>query len=320
MKPPTRPWVRFLRLAFLVLVGGWLVWVLIGLDYSTPAAGNLWLAPPTWIFALGWLALPIGLGLLWMWSLRVSAGVRLPIGSVMATQGLAWGGRYLPGKAGMLLAKLALAGRHGAGIRSLSQSVVVEQWFFLFAGAMVAAAMMPWIVVLTEVVPQEFRGDVISTFVDSPNRVLFQVVVIAILVGLAIVALWLAGRLFGHRLAWSQWKLWVVIFLGHLALHMAVGLSLYPLVALLAPDSADMLGVTGIIAAFAFANIAGILAVFAPAGLGVRDGALALFLAIGIDPAAALSVAAFVRLITVIVDAVFAFAGWSIGRFLARTG
>jgi len=112
---------------------------------------------------------------------------------------------------------------------------------------------------------------------------------------------------------------WPGLLLGHVVLHVLVGISLYPLITGLLPDAAALLGLSGLVTVLALANIVGIVAVFAPAGLGVRELVLAYFLAVGGDYEAALVVAVYIRILTLLADLGFSLLAGTCGMLLHRS-
>ncbi|MCA1779385.1 MAG: hypothetical protein LC637_08400 [Xanthomonadaceae bacterium] len=306
------------RAAFVVLVGGWLAWVLLSGEFGPAPRPGTWLQVQTGLFLAGWLALPLGLGLLWRWNLQLLTAIRLPLALLLTTQGLAWGGRYLPGKSGLWLAKLSISRRSGIDLRTLGWAVLVEQGLFVLAGALVFIVLLPWSDIAARVAWQHPALSALQALAAhplfGPARILFAIALAA--VGLAAMRIGKAALPEGAR--WPDWSQWLLLLAGHLVLHLTIGLALAPLLWLLLPDSAALLGTSGIIAALALANIAGILALFAPAGLGVREVVLAGLLAAGADYPKALAVAAFLRLVTFLADVAFSTSAWAAGMLIGR--
>ena len=69
-----------------------------------------------------------------------------------------------------------------------------------------------------------------------------------------------------------------------------------------------------LMAAFGLAGVAGMVAIFAPAGLGVREGVLLVMLAVVMSPAAAIIVAVVGRLFGALMDVMF----WSLSEIYSR--
>ncbi|MDZ7790561.1 MAG: hypothetical protein U5L08_08740 [Xanthomonadales bacterium] len=272
----------------------------------------------TWVFVVGWILLPAGLGALWWWTLAFSTGARLPLAGLMVTQGMAWAGRYMPGKAGLVIAKLTVAREAGTSWRLLGRTVLAEQILFIIAGLCFAFVFLPfdaqWLHRLGD---SWLSGSMLSSLSEG-NQWFWRSLAIALLVGGGWLALAVSTRMLSlPRLQTTRLK-WALVLCGHFLLHLLVGLAVYPLLSAMLPIAAGELGVLGVAAVFALANCAGILAIIAPAGLGVREAVLALCLSHGAGFDAALAVAAWVRVLTLIADGAFSglaiSAGWLLGR------
>lgn len=308
---------RVWQAAFALSVGLAMLWALLAADFSSALLAGSWFSVAAVLFLFCWFLLPLGLGLLWRWNLRWSSGLNLTVQNSLVTQGLAWGGRYLPGKAGLYAAKIGALGFESGTKRTLAYSVLVEQVLFVIAGAVVALVLLPWPLLVPGMAKFDARWLDISWLAFSPWWLpsLFAL-------ALGLIALTFAGlHYFGKRLklstrAFSPGR-WGILLGGHVVLHLVVGLGLYPLVKFLLPETAAMLGPWGVAAALALANTAGILAFFAPAGLGVRELVLAFVLALGTDLETALAVSIYVRLVSLLADLAFFGVSWFGGLFLA---
>ena len=92
-----------------------------------------------YVFMAAWVAMAFVLGASWALLLRWRFGVRLGIREWLPIQALAWGGRYLPGKLGLLAGKFALLGRGMLDAKRLTYSVLWEQVAFVVSAAIAAA-------------------------------------------------------------------------------------------------------------------------------------------------------------------------------------
>lgn len=312
---------RLWRIGFLLIVGGWLAWILFtsGAIRQIP---ELVCSIAAWLFLFAWITLPIGLA--WLWSLQVRwvTSIRIPMSCAFRIQGLAWAGRYLPGKAGLWIAKVALARSEQIPARSLAITVLSEQVLFLLAGAIVGVAAL-WacrqpifLAALTKLQAHAVTGQ--SQEIGS----------VLALVGLAVaVSALLLVRVRRPLQAWFralQGHLpsppgLLKLLIAHGLLHVLVGIGLFVLLQHLLPESAKQLGIIGTVGALAIANVAGIAAVFAPAGLGVREVVLAALLAIEGNFEAALSAAVLVRALTLVADAGFSLMAVALGSDLGRS-
>jgi len=311
--------VRLWRIGFVLLVGGWLGWILFDSE-SIRQLPKLIHSPGAWWFLISWAALPIGLALLWRWQLICVSGIRIPLSSAFRVQGLAWAGRYLPGKAGLWIAKVAVARSQGIAASRLTATVLAEQLLFLLAGTIVGALTLCWSDVPGTL--WAFLGDAVD--LHSGRLLLAVVLGAAAMLGVAAIFLSAGARkIVRARLQWVFDQLpapfqSLQLLIAHGLLHIIVGIGLFVLLQQLLPESASALGLVGIVGALAISNVAGIAAVFAPAGLGVRELVLAGLLAINGNFEAALAAAVLVRAITLIADAAFSALAIALGGAFER--
>lgn len=319
---PTSWLLPVIKLVVGLLAAVWLLGALLGAADQGLLAGEAWTMASSWLFVAGWLLLPVGLAALWWWTLFFSAGARLPLAGLMVAQGMAWAGRYMPGKAGLLVAKLTVAREAGTSVRLLGRTVLAEQILFIIAGFCLAVIFLPinaqWLQSLEDYWP----GVLMLSSLPVDNQWLWRSLSIALLFGGAWLALALSTRMLSlPRIPATRLK-WALVLCGHFLLHLMVGLAVYPLLAVMMPIAVGELGLLGVVAVFALANCAGILAFIAPAGLGIREAVLALFLSHGAGFEAALAAAAWVRVLTLVADAAFSAlavsVGWLLGRKNAR--
>ena len=300
------------------MIAAWLAWLLFNADFqSATGFSRLW----SWqlaLFGLAWFLLPLALLFFWRWSLTFSAEISVPLEECLKTQSLAWAGRYMPGKAGFWFAKISVKSEEGLTVRALSHAALAEQALFVSAGLLVATLFLPrdfgLLVNETLVSFNIFQTHVAGVLGSQGFRVGIALMLIAS--SLVFVA-WFARLLLSADSPFD-WKKWLVLMTGHCALHIGLGLSLFPLLSLIAPDSATLYGWTGVVAVLALANIAGILAFFAPAGLGVRELVFAFCFANQLGVETALQIAAFLRLVTFVSDLSFSAVAWTAGHWLER--
>ncbi len=94
----------------------------------------------------------------------------------------------------------------------------------------------------------------------------------------------------------------------------SAGLGVAVLVRSLAPGASASDLVVGVVCGFALASAVGQLSVLVPAGVGVRDGVLALLLVTFMPVSAATAVVVVARFLAVVSDLLVAGAGWAWGR------
>jgi len=211
-------------------------------------------------------------------------------------------GKYAPGKVWMLVGRVWLAGQSGVPKRITFVSLMLETVLILITGALVG---------LTALSPV-LRGG---------NGYLFLGLAIVVAVG----AMFLHPRLFlpvvnlalrclkkepiPSALSW-QGLLFVAAL--YFAVWFTMGAAFYAFVRALTPVPWSHLPlVTGV---YALSWVSGFLAVFAPAGLGVREGMLAYLLVQFLPEPAALAAALASRVWLMGCEVLFVLAAWGMGR------
>ena len=287
---------RAIRAGYVIAVVLAVAWAIIGTDFL--AQGQVLSSlkrPAGWAFIAAWCVMVVMLG--WLWRLWVEwrYGVTLRAAEWLHAQAMAWSGRYLPGKLGLMLGKLAVA-RDRLGWRKVGQSVLVEQMAFVAAGIFTAVLLMPSYMVESI--------DELPRWVGSGWPIFRLLIaagtVCAFILGLRLLDWITTGET--DEVGTQPGLRRCVALLGlYVAPHALVGIAFHALV-LATSSGAVAPSVAHCIAILALAHVAGIVAIFAPAGLGVRE----LVLAAGLSPfmgfQEALLIAAALRLLTVVAD------------------
>jgi len=225
------------------------------------------------LLALQWRALLLRLG-----------GGPLGVRAAFGIQATAWSARYLPGKLGLAAAKVLLVpGERVAAV----WAVTYEQLLFLAAGVAVLVACASGAAAL--------RSALLPGAAPLVALAALGVALYAVARSAPKLDAWVAQHAGGaaprahpsatelaHRLA------------GFAAAHLLVGAGFVALLHALGHGAA----VTPLhaVGALTAAHLGGIVAVFAPAGLGVRDAVLAALLAPALGPVEAAAVAVLARL------------------------
>lgn len=285
----------------MVAVLGWLLWQLPGAWRELADLARPFHAA---IFVACWVAMVASLGLLWRSTVSALGQVDIDLRTTMRAQAAAWAGRYLPGKVGLMAGKIALAGRPGLDARLLAGSVLFEQFAFVAAGLGLAALLVE---------PDGLRVLVAPGSSAERFELAFRVVA-----ALAAIVAGTAAILAGIRVAGRVRRL--PRLMGLLALHVVphvfcgIGLlALLPDAELRAP-----VGAVQAVGAMAASNVAGVLVVFAPAGLGVREVVLVGLLSPTAGTAAMVGMAALLRILATIGDIVVIIGAGIIGGFAAN--
>ena len=300
----------------------WLRWVLLGLILLLWAR-TLYTQWPTlhalsWRVRWGWWILALGalvaqmmlLGTGWWWILD-NVGVPL---SWRAGAGIwlrAQIARYLPGGFWDIAARAALGKAHAVAIRSASTAAVIEAWFQVAT----AGTFLLFSVLL-------FPGPPLTPYLPWIALGLGTLIVF-LLSSLLPVGLNLLLRRWhrpGPTLRFS-WPDRLLLFGIYSLAHLLQGLGF-----LLFVWGLDVEGTTPLtgrfipllISAYIGAWLVGYIAVFAPTGIGVREGALVLLLGPHLSLSVAIPAALGYRVWQTLRDALMALVGWYLGRAEGR--
>lgn len=292
---------------YVVLVAAFLVWAVWRAGGQLQDWAGWLLEPAAYGFVLCWMLMALLLGAGWARVLSLYLGLQLRPAEWLPIQGVAWAGRYLPGKVGLMAGKLVLLERPGVELKPLAFSVLFEQLAFVVVGSTLALLLSPplsafqfqWLQMLGVVDNAWWRwgAGILIIVAFFPLIHLFA----ARLRVARRVTVWQAAALCGY----------------YLFAHAVAGLGLYFILQALPADVTPSLAYA--IGLLAVANVAGIVAVFAPAGIGVREFVLTLGLSPFLSLEEALALSAILRLLTVIADLVFSAAVGG-GRLLTIFG
>jgi uncharacterized membrane protein YbhN (UPF0104 family) len=259
-----------------------------------------WLALAAAVSILGWLPS------LWFWNrLLVQLGARVPLAQVARAYYAGHPGKYVPGKATVILIRAALLSAAGVPSALTAFTATLETLTCMAAGVVTAVLLLPWIVAE---LPQL---QALAEFAARPAwRIAFPVAaLIGSLCGLALlshlstrlarrmaVALPAVGSL-GQPVPLRTFAAGLGVFLAAWWLQGAtLGLTLQGLSS--QPVSwSDWPLWTG---ASAVSLVAGFLAFFAPGGLGVREGLLMELLRQQVGPHEAVAAAVTLRAVTLV--------------------
>jgi uncharacterized membrane protein YbhN (UPF0104 family) len=201
-------------------------------------------------------------------------------------------GKYLPGKVLLVVGKVVLAIRQGCARGAVGASVVYEQALFILSGGLAVLCFAAFA----------------SADVVADHRA-----AVATLCALALVGLhpFVLNRLVGvvEKLTGSELSGLVLAYPKLLGLLIAyaipwllAGVGYYLFVDALGPMELALLPDMG--AVFALSGLVGVLALFAPAGIGVREAAMSAMLSAYMPVAASIAVALAFRVALVAVDVI----------------
>lgn len=241
----------------------------------------------------GWLVMVLLLGCGWAGALKAWSGLRLRLVDWLPMQVAAWIGRYLPGKLGLLAGKMHVC-EWGVGWKRVTGSVLSEQAAFVGSGLALSSLALPyWL-------PLMPTG---ATWHPTAWLVALMTPALAVVCTGA----WASGRqLPDADAAWS------LRLLGWSTLaHVAAGAGFHLLLASLLSDPPGLVASIGLLAA---AHTAGVLVLFVPAGLGVRELVIAAALAPTLGWPEATAITALQRALVVLADACMAATAVAMGR------
>ena len=297
-----RSMLAVFRAVLMVLVLAGVTFALISSwDDVSPYLSELSLRGVSAAVALALLA-PVFTMLGWR-TMLTDLGSRLPVAPAAGVFFVGQLGKYVPGSIWAVLAQAEMGARLGVPRRRVGIVGLLALAFALLTGGAIGLPALPILLGRTEVGGYAVVAVVVLLAVLCYPPLLNW----GIRLGLRILRRDplehdLAGRAIVTTLAWFTLA-WVVS--GSAVLAIALDISGSPL-------SGDL--VLMAVCGFAMASAFGMVSVFFPAGLGIRDGVLALVLATSMPLAAAAAVAVVARFITIVVDVVAAGAGWTWGR------
>ncbi|QIM21451.1 UPF0104 family protein [Phycicoccus sp. HDW14] len=237
--------------------------------------------------------------------LLADLGTRLPVAPAASVFFVGQLGKYVPGSVWTVLAQAEMGAKLDVPRRRMAVTGLLSILLAILVGSLLGVVALPRLLA---------RG-------SSPVT-LWVLVAAALLGG---VLLW--PRLLNALLALGlrilrreplehalSGRAIVLTCLWFAAAWVFAGLGVAVLVLSLAPDAGASDLVIGVVCGFALASAVGQLSVLVPAGVGVRDGVLALLLVTFMPLSAATAVVVVARFLAIVADLVVAGAGWAWGR------
>ena len=293
-------WRRFLTLLFYALLAAFLVYYLRGVDWRALARLEV---RPLYLLA----ALPISLGarfpqpLAWSWLLRAYGERPPPYPQLTLVYAKGWIGRYIPGSVAVLAGRVLFGSQYGVRPGVLAVTSVAE------AGIQMITSLATAFLLFAVAGQLEVLG---------PGLRLFAVVAFLIMSAA------LAPPVFNALVAWTHrvvlkrlpsqdtYRVALRPFLRVAALYAVLNVvSALPLFLLLKAvyDPLSLAHFSYLTASFLLAGTLSTLAVFAPTGIGVREGILIVLISAVIPREVTVLAVVLLRLWTIAVD--FAFYG-----------
>lgn len=230
----------------------------------------------------------------WIWrALLAEFGSSLSFSQTIQTLFISSMGRYIPGRIWQFSSAVYLLHEFGVSPETAVTVSILSQFITIFAGLV---ASLP----------------VLSLWLDMVGMTSLGFLAVAIIcmisIGIAVYPCWWIRvtnrvlRWFGRReisYSYASRRLGRY-FLFYLIVWAALGFAFYVLVEAVYPVQLRVFPL--ILASFAFAYIAGYIAIFTPGGLGVREGALVLALSLFLPPTVATMAAILSRFWMILVE------------------
>jgi glycosyltransferase 2 family protein len=232
-------------------------------------------------------------------------GTTLPMAPAASVFFVGQLGKYVPGSVWTVLAQAEMGAKLHVPRRRMAVTGLLSILLAILVGSLLGVVALPRLLA---------RG-------SSP--VTLWVLVVAVLLGGALLWPRLLNRLLaiGLRILRREplehplgGRAIVITCLWFAGAWVAAGLGVAVLVLSLAPDATASDLVIGVVCGFALASAVGQLSVLVPAGVGVRDGVLALLLVTFMPLSAATAVVVVARFLAIVADLLVAGAGWTWGR------
>ena len=280
-----------------VVVAVWRNWTDVSAHLSEVPGGVL-----VGAFVLALLA-PVFSQLGWR-VLLADLGTRLPLPAGASVFFVGQLGKYLPGSVWSVVAQADMGSRLGVPRRRMGVVGLLSILLSVLTGAIVGIPAVPLLVARS--------GEVTSLWWFAPALVLLLLLWPRLLNwGIATLLRLLRRDPLEHSLtapAIGLTSLWFVLA------WLSAGLSVLVLAHAMSPETPVRDLVVTSICGFALASAIGMFSVFVPAGVGVRDGVLALLLGALMPFSAAIAVVVVSRFFTVVADVVVAAVGWGWAR------
>lgn len=247
----------------------------------------------------------------WRWIVRIASGLRISLAESFVQIALLLFGKYLPGKIWGVVARGAQLQQQSVSLSAVATATFHEQYVFLVVIAPVCCtaaiflvppvARWPLALVAGAALVLGYYGQSLAFQI---GRRLLSMMSRGVATTNAIVSL--SKREYA-AVSWRYVAAWAVSGLALVALYLAVFDR---------PVESRMIGI--LILANTIGYVAGFIAVFAPAGLGVREATASSIMSLAISLPDALALSLLSRLLTVAVEVAAGFAVVGMYRYRSR--
>ena len=302
-------WLARFGTMLAVIGGGAFLW------YALPSVGIADLTPyatPRMVLALTWAALLYSLTVplsAWAWRrLLTSLGCSCPLSTLTRILLTTQIGKYLPGNIGQHLGRIGMAVSEGISAPAVMASIVYETLLLLLAG------------VITGVTAGLLSSNGASAIASHGTTLALAIVIAA--GGLLLIPMlgWLGPKLAsriksypaGLNMRLGAWAA-LSAFLAYVAAYISIGAGVSVLATTLFPTFQHDYAL--LVCAFSVAWVVGFVTPGAPAGIGIREGVLALILTPSLGPDRASILIIGLRVATTIGDILCLIAGLALAAY-----
>jgi uncharacterized membrane protein YbhN (UPF0104 family) len=295
---PAFKWTLFLVVLAFVAIHAQTLWGELDSRSLRPRWG--WLVLATIVSVAGWLPS------VWYWrELLRAVGVRPDGGQLLKAYYCGHPGKYVPGKAMVILIRATILSQNGVPAPTTAYTVTLETLTFMAAGCVTMVLLLPWMIAALPQLAEQ------AEFIAQPAcRVAFPLLaIIGGIGGLAALSR-IAGRL-AERMTGTlpavgtpSWRIPVRTFASGLAVFLGAwwlqGATLGLTLQALSPEPVSWSDWPLWTGTAAVSLVGGFLAIFAPGGLGVREGLLMELLRHQVGPHEAVAAAIVLRGVTLV--------------------
>jgi len=213
----------------------------------------------------------VGSGVLWGNMLSSLSGVKISVSDAIRIHCASWVLKYIPGQVGSYLNKLSWSTKKGIAKKTVSTSFIYENVLMVFAGALLS---IPVIVLFRDIIGDQFTL-LIPLLVLIPMAIVLYKPVFYRLLN---VLFKLIKKKPFRDSDFLSTKDLLMYQAGYLLPRLCNGVGFVLIVGAIFPIDSSMY--IGLGATYILASIIGLLAIFVPGGLGVREAIIVLFLSV----------------------------------------
>ena len=282
----TIKWLKFILCLSIIFLGLGYCFRLLGKNFSVSQLQNI-------NFNWWWLSISVVFAVLHFCCLSISWHVltkifdcSLPLKLSLPIWSVTYIGRYIPGKVPYLMGRIMAYQSHGANLGSITFVAILDNLFHIYIGTFVAFLTLIFLPSLSALCKLCLFVAVViqSIIILNPHVCKFVLVKIAKIKSLNL-------DTSNHNITFL--KLLKVFFI-YLSAYLPLAIGLFVLVRSFAFIPFNYIGY--LIGSLAFGIIFGIVAIIAPSGLGVREGAFAWLLKYFVTPELAAVISLLARI------------------------